>query len=137
VANAMSALSLSHEGPGGGGGGVSRSEGEESEVFPLVVVRVLVLQVSYCLFKSMCRVCPSIGTDAESCAAGWQASCRNSSRVRLPPLSGVAQRSKLMMLLVYVATNLCHQTNLCRKTKIDLRSKWTPACTFRHRHIDI
>jgi hypothetical protein len=59
-------LSLSHEGPGGGGGGVSRTEGEESKVFPLVVVRVLVLQVSYCLFKSMCRVCPSIGTDAES-----------------------------------------------------------------------
>ncbi len=61
--NAMSALSLSREGPGGEGGGVSRSEGEESEAFPLVVVRVLVLQVSYCLLKSICRVCPSIGTD--------------------------------------------------------------------------
>jgi hypothetical protein len=93
--NAMSALSLSQEGPGGGGGGMSRSEGEESEAFPLVVVRVLVLQVSYCLFKSMCRVCPSIGTDAESCATGWRASCRNTSRVRLPPLSGVTQRQAL------------------------------------------
>ncbi len=56
--NAMSALSLSHEGPGGGGGGWSRSEVEESKVFPLVLVRVLVLQVSYCLFKSMCFICP-------------------------------------------------------------------------------
>ena len=45
VINAMSALSLSHT---------------------LVVMRVLVLQVSYCFFKSMCRVRPSIGTDAES-----------------------------------------------------------------------
>ena len=93
--NAMSALSLSQEGPGSVGGAVSRSEGEESEAFPLVVVRVLVLQVSYCLFKSMCRVCPSIGTDAESCATGWRASCRNTSRVRLPPLSGVTQRQAL------------------------------------------
>jgi hypothetical protein len=67
--NAMSALSLSHEGPGGGGGGWSRSEGEESKVFPLVVVRVLVLQVSCCLFKSMCRVCSAIGTDATRRAA--------------------------------------------------------------------
>ncbi len=95
VINAMSALSLSQEGRGGGGGGVSRSEGEESEAFPLVVVRVLVLQVSYRLFKSMCRVCPSIGTDAESCATGRQASCCNSSRVRLPPLSGVTERQAL------------------------------------------
>ena len=61
----MSALSFSQEGPGGEGGGVSRSEGEESNVFPLVVVRVLVFQVSCCPFKSMCRVCPSIDTDAE------------------------------------------------------------------------
>ena len=36
----------------GGEGGVSRSEGKESEVFPLVVVRVLVLQVSYCLLRA-------------------------------------------------------------------------------------
>jgi hypothetical protein len=93
--NAMRALSLSQEGPGGGGGPVSCSEGEESKAFPLVVVRVLVLQVSYCLFKNMCRVCPSIGIDAESCATGRQASFRYSSRVRLPPLSGVTERQAL------------------------------------------
>ncbi len=46
VSTLMGALSLSaHE-----------RAGEESVVFPLVVVRVL--QVSYCPFKSMCRICP-------------------------------------------------------------------------------
>ena len=98
VINAMSALSLSH---------------------PLVVIRVLMLQVSHCFFQSMCRVCPSIGTDEESFAAGSQASNRNSSRVRLPSLSGVAQRSKLMMLLGYVTTNGCHYTNLCPVARLN------------------
>jgi hypothetical protein len=46
VSQLMGAMSLSaHE-----------RAGDESVVFPLVVVRVL--QVSYCLFKSMCCICP-------------------------------------------------------------------------------
>jgi hypothetical protein len=46
VSQRMGALSLSaHE-----------REGDESVVFPLLVVRVL--QVSYCLFKRMCCICP-------------------------------------------------------------------------------
>ena len=52
VSQLMGALSLSAE----------ERAGEESVVFPLVVVRVL--QVSYCLFQSMCCICPSVGTDA-------------------------------------------------------------------------
>jgi hypothetical protein len=46
VSQLMGALSLSAHEHGG----------DESVVFPLVVVRVL--QVSYCLFKSMCFICP-------------------------------------------------------------------------------
>jgi hypothetical protein len=46
VSQLMGAMSLSaHE-----------RAGDESVVFPLVVLRVL--QVSYCLFKSMCFMCP-------------------------------------------------------------------------------
>ena len=52
VSQLMGALSLSAD----------ERAGEESVVFPLVVVRVL--QVSCCLFKKMCRICPSIDTDA-------------------------------------------------------------------------
>ncbi len=46
VSQLMGALSLSGD----------ERAGEESVVFPLVVVRVL--QVSCCLFKKMCRICP-------------------------------------------------------------------------------
>jgi hypothetical protein len=64
--------------------------GEDSVVFPLVVVRVL--QVSYCLFKSMCRICPQLGTDATALQDGKRlAASQVESDFRLyeVPLRGV------------------------------------------------